>query len=247
MSFPFGLDISPYTLITIVAVIVSFIVLNRLSYRYSVEYSPLHWFWFFILLCIGISGRILGYLLYDYPNSFTVQGETTVLGGIIGLMIINLIILPIKKWTINMGYIVPSLLSLHSIGKMACLAGGCCYGTETDLPWALSSSYTLCPNPSTMLHPTQIYESIVFLLPLLFILRYHNKVVMLIQSRLLFPLYGVYYSIERISVEFVRGDSQVFSIFSIHCTLSQGVASVILIISLLLLLYEYYQNRKTKV
>lgn len=247
MSFPFGLYISPYTLITIVAVIVSFVLLNRLSYRYSVEYSPLHWFWFFILLSFGLSGRILGYFLYDYPNNFTVQGETTVLGGIVGLMIINIIFLPIRKYTINMGYIVPSLLSLHSIGKLACLVGGCCYGTESDFPWALSSSYTLCPNPSTMLHPTQIYESIVFLLPLLFILRYHNKVVMLIQRRLLFPLYVVYYSIERIFIEFVRGDSQAFSIFSIQCTLSQGVASVILIISLLLLLYEYYQNRKTKV
>jgi phosphatidylglycerol:prolipoprotein diacylglycerol transferase len=243
MSFPFGLNISPYTLITIVAVIVSFIVLYRLSYRYSVEYSPLHWFWFFILLCFGISGRILGYFLYDYPNTFTLQGETTVLGGIIGIMIVKISTLRIKKWYVNMSYVVPSILCLHIIGKMACLAGGCCYGTESDLPWTISSSHTLRTNKSTMLHPTQMYESMIFLFPFLLIFRYPNIVLQLINRRLLFPLYGIYYSIERIFIENIRGDAQTLHVFSIQCTLSQCVALFILLVSLFLLCFEYYQSR----
>ncbi|MFI5346728.1 MAG: prolipoprotein diacylglyceryl transferase [Elusimicrobiota bacterium] len=42
----------------------------------------------------------------------------------------------------------------HAIGRLGCLAAGCCYGAHTDLPWGIP----LAGDPSR--HPTQIYESL---------------------------------------------------------------------------------------
>jgi phosphatidylglycerol:prolipoprotein diacylglycerol transferase len=42
----------------------------------------------------------------------------------------------------------------HAIGRLGCLAAGCCYGSHTDMPWGIP----LAGDPSR--HPTQIYEAI---------------------------------------------------------------------------------------
>jgi phosphatidylglycerol:prolipoprotein diacylglycerol transferase len=42
----------------------------------------------------------------------------------------------------------------HAIGRLGCLAAGCCYGAHTDLPWGIP----LAGDPSR--HPTQVYESL---------------------------------------------------------------------------------------
>lgn len=41
----------------------------------------------------------------------------------------------------------------HGIGRLGCLAAGCCYGRHTDLPWGIP----LALDPSR--HPTQLYEA----------------------------------------------------------------------------------------
>jgi len=46
----------------------------------------------------------------------------------------------------------------HAIGRLGCLAAGCCYGAHTDMPWGIP----LAGDPSR--HPTQIYESAANLL-----------------------------------------------------------------------------------
>ena len=45
------------------------------------------------------------------------------------------------------------------IGRMGCFMAGCCYGTPTQVPWAVtfSNPNTLCPL-RVPVHPTQLYE-----------------------------------------------------------------------------------------
>ena len=43
----------------------------------------------------------------------------------------------------------------HAIGRLGCLAAGCCYGRHTDLPWGVAMD----GDPSR--HPTQLYEAIL--------------------------------------------------------------------------------------
>ena len=54
---------------------------------------------------------------------------------------------------------------------MGCLLAGCCYGSPTDVPWAITFTSTLAAaNVGTpleiALHPTQIYEAVAELLVL---------------------------------------------------------------------------------
>ncbi len=52
----------------------------------------------------------------------------------------------------------------HAIGRLGCLAAGCCYGRPTNLPWGIAlggdpASVTPRELWGIPLHPTQLYES----------------------------------------------------------------------------------------
>ena len=51
-------------------------------------------------------------------------------------------------------FVVPVSVSI-AIGRLACFCGGCCYGTHTKLPWAV----TFPTIDDLGRHPTQLYES----------------------------------------------------------------------------------------
>lgn len=44
-----------------------------------------------------------------------------------------------------------------AIGRLGCFAAGCCYGTVTDLPWAVHFS-AVDADPAVCRHPVQLYE-----------------------------------------------------------------------------------------
>ena len=57
----------------------------------------------------------------------------------------------------------PGVALGHAIGRLGCLAAGCCYGIATKLPWAITfhnpEAQSLSGTPlDTPLHPTQLYE-----------------------------------------------------------------------------------------
>ena len=92
----------------------------------------------------------------------------------------------------------------HAIGRLGCLAAGCCYGRHTDLPWGVA----LAGDPSR--HPTQIYESILNLLIAVVVAR-----VGLARTRAgrwkpgsAFLLYIALYAVARFTVEIFRGDDR---------------------------------------
>lgn len=94
----------------------------------------------------------------------------------------------------------------HAIGRLGCLAAGCCYGSHTDLPWGIP----LAGDPSR--HPTQIYESLANLLIAFTVAR-----VGLTRTRdgrwkpgSAFLLYMALYAVARFSVEILRDDDRGF-------------------------------------
>jgi phosphatidylglycerol:prolipoprotein diacylglycerol transferase len=49
----------------------------------------------------------------------------------------------------------------HAISRLGCFAAGCCYGTPTDLPWAVTYADPLADAPQGVpLHPTQLYAAL---------------------------------------------------------------------------------------
>jgi len=106
----------------------------------------------------------------------------------------------------------------HSVGRVGCLLGGCCFGSPAQLPWAitypagslphtLQISRALIPESalhSLAVHPTPIYE-IAFDLALFALLWSWRR--RPDAERMLWPTYLAAYASARLVMEFVRGDT----------------------------------------
>jgi phosphatidylglycerol:prolipoprotein diacylglycerol transferase len=103
----------------------------------------------------------------------------------------------------------PGIALGHVIGRLGCFLAGCCWGTETTVPWAVVFTDPFAAaNVGTPLnqhlHPTQLYESGAELLILMAILVFEKK------GRPFpgrtFWGYMLAYAISRFIIEFYRGD-----------------------------------------
>ena len=132
----------------------------------------------------------------------------------------------------------PGIALGHVTGRLGCLAAGCCYGRQTDVPWAIIFTDPLAQaNVGTPLgiplHPTQIYEAGAALLILGLLLATERR------GRPFpgrtFWSYMFLYAISRYIIEIYRGDPRgtVFDIFST----SQFISVVLAPLSLAMLFW----------
>ncbi len=137
--------------------------------------------------------------------------------------------------------LVPGLILGQAVGRLGCLAAGCCYGREADVPWAVTFRdayllHTVGTPVDKALHPTQLYESSAALLILAVLLwltprkRFHGQVL---------AAYLVLYSSARFAIEFYRGDAARGSLTLAGFTLStsQFIALGLLLTSAVLVPY----------
>src|SRR6218665_954752 len=97
---------------------------------------------------------------------------------------------------------------VHGVGRFGCFFAGCCHGSSTDVPWAVTFTDPQCSARSFLgvpLHPTQFYE--IAWIALVF------AVILLAQKKKkfdgqLFLLYLILYSIGRSFIEIYRGDEE---------------------------------------
>jgi phosphatidylglycerol:prolipoprotein diacylglycerol transferase len=103
----------------------------------------------------------------------------------------------------------PGISLGHAIGRLGCLAAGCCYGRPTNVPWAITfTNPAAAANVGTPLgvplHPTQLYESAAELIILALLLSTEKK------GRPFpgrtFWSYLLVYGISRFVIEYFRGD-----------------------------------------
>jgi len=99
----------------------------------------------------------------------------------------------------------------HAIGRLGCLAAGCCYGRHTDLPWGIP----LAGDPSR--HPTQVYEALA------------NAAIAAVVARVglarvrdgrwkpgsAFLLYVILYATARFLIEILRDDDRGAGLFGL--------------------------------
>ncbi len=105
----------------------------------------------------------------------------------------------------------PGIALGHAVGRLGCLAAGCCYGRPSDLPWAITFTHPeAAANSGTPLHvplhPTQLYESGAELLILVVLLaaERHGRQ---FPGRT-FWLYMLLYGVSRFAIELFRGDDR---------------------------------------
>ena len=133
----------------------------------------------------------------------------------------------------------PSLSLGQGVGRLGCLAAGCCYGKACDLPWGVTfhdprafqlTGVTL----GVRLHPTQIYHALADLLVL--------GVTAHLMKRRRFPgqvfwVYVLMHALLRLLVEAYRGDVARGLFFGGRVSTSQIIAVPAALVAMAMLVY----------
>ncbi len=93
-----------------------------------------------------------------YSGTVWFADGKTILGGIVG----GYVAVELAKWIAKIktrtgdSFALPVAVAV-AIGRVGCFVAGCCYGTETTLPWGFT--FPLAGDEVGVLrHPTQLYE-----------------------------------------------------------------------------------------
>ncbi len=130
--------------------------------------------------------------------------------------------------------LAPGVILGQAIGRLGCLAAGCCYGSPADVPWAVTfrdayANRTVGTPVDVPLHPVQAYESLAALLIFAALLwlygrkRFHGQVT---------AAYLLLYASARFGLEYVRGDASRGMLFSGALSTSQFIALVLVALTL---------------
>ncbi|MBI1883391.1 MAG: prolipoprotein diacylglyceryl transferase [Chlamydiae bacterium] len=137
------------------------------------------------------------------------------IGGILALLIFS------KRKHISflkiLDFMIPSLVLAHALGRIGCFMNGCCFGRPATCSWAVTfppgSLPALHYGARHLIHPTQIYESLL-LVALFFILLGLEKFKKFEGQT--FLNYLLLYPALRFSMEFFRGDNPFFGPLSLY-------------------------------
>jgi phosphatidylglycerol:prolipoprotein diacylglycerol transferase len=106
---------------------------------------------------------------------------------------------------------------LQSVSRIGCFLAGCCYGTITQLPWAIVyTDLTSIAPLGVALHPAQLYSS--FMLFCIFLLMYYKIQYMTTKPGQLLGIYLISAGIERFVMDFFRGDRTFFTLSELSLT-----------------------------
>jgi phosphatidylglycerol:prolipoprotein diacylglycerol transferase len=176
--------------------------------------------WAYELIFAGLAGGFIGARLYYVVqhwdsvqddvlgNIFTGEGLVWY-GGVVGGAI-AVVLLARYRGFLGLPLLdlcAPALALGYAIGRIGCqLSGDGDYGTQSDLPWAMSYPDGTVPTTDEV-HPTPIYETLSMGFVAWLLWRWRGR----FRPGLLFALYLVLAGLERFLVEFVRRNDEVLA------------------------------------
>lgn len=137
------------------------------------------------------------------------NGGLVFYGGLIGATLAGIFAVKRRKLPLwrAADCLAPGIALGHVFGRMGCLLNGCCYGRESDLPWAIRYPDTHSTFPR-LVHPAQVYESLLNL-------AFFGALTWLHRRRKfdgqVFATYLIGYAFIRSFAEYFRGDYDVIS------------------------------------
>ncbi|MEE9350228.1 MAG: prolipoprotein diacylglyceryl transferase [Flavobacteriaceae bacterium] len=199
-------------------------------------------FFYMVFLAGFIGGKLFYYLerpsyFFENPSLMAKNFSSGFVFYGSFVCIIPFVIYYLKKQKIS---ILPMLdilaiatLIVHSIGRLGCFLGGCCYGKPTELSIGIKFPKTY----GTAVHPSQLYEitALLLIMGLLFYLKKRQTF-----KGQLFFVYIISYAFARICLEIFRGDNRGFIIDNL---VSHSQFIGILLIVLTLFIYNHFKNK----
>ncbi|MFV2067915.1 MAG: prolipoprotein diacylglyceryl transferase family protein [Pirellulales bacterium] len=150
--------------------------------------------------CGGMLGAKLPFVLADWPGFLSgtawLDDGKTIMSGLVG----GYLGVRVTEWAFDIHnpmcdrFAVPVAAAI-GVGRLACFAGGCCYGDVTSLPWGMDFGDGLSR------HPTQLYESAFHLLAAAALLGLQRRGTL---RGHLIKVYFVSYFLYRFASEFIR-------------------------------------------
>lgn len=197
------------------ALVISFLVFIILCVRkkYKFVFNPLHTI--LSVFCVGIFSKIFGVLsvIYRYIGlrtmpSLSQMKESGIVfyGGLFGLIFSSIYC---NKYSHSdkrfLNIIAVCIPLFHSIARVGCFTGGCCFGVEAHSHLSVLYTTVVDGKINTAYRvPIQLFESLFELL-LFFILLYQiNKKEW--EKKEILRMYIIFYSVGRFILEFFRGD-----------------------------------------
>lgn len=194
------------------------------------------------IVCAFLGGCAANMLINHFSDLKSWTSGFVFYGGLITAVATGIMVVRLRKQPVLpvADVVAPCIMLGLAFGRIGCYLYGCCYGKVTDFVCAVtfpskSAAYWDADQQSFVtpvpVHPTQLYETIAGLV-LFFILSRIWK------SRKrdgeVLAWLGILYPVWRFSVEFLRGDNELFWFGAL--TFSQGVSILIFIASVLWLI-----------
>ena len=225
--FHFGqLTIPTYGVLAAAGLIIGLIICVRYGVREGFDEDSC-WNMGVISIFVGIVGAKLLLLVVDWNfysqhlnEVFTwrmLQSGGVWYGGLIGAVSAGIIYAVLHHWPVlkTADAYAPGIAFGHSLGRLGCLAAGCCYGKPTDVKWGIVFTNPVAEKLTgtplhVRLHPTQIYEwAAEFAIFLVLVWLYKRRT----RYGQVAGTYLFLFGIARFIIEFWRGDPDRGSVF----------------------------------
>ncbi len=206
-----------YGVLLAMAVVLGMWSLKRRADRRGLDGSRMVDFGMWVIIWALIGAKVLLVIVewdryFDDPTEliWVVRAGGVFLGGFIAALIAAAVLLVRHDLPAlpTMDVAMPSLALGHAIGRLGCLAAGCCWGKECDLPWAVTytdpvANLTVSTPLDVSMHPFALYSAgFNLVLYVLLAWLYRRKP----SDGWVFVTYLLTYGIGRFALEWTRGD-----------------------------------------
>lgn len=237
------LEIRYYGLMYIIAIVLSFVLLNKEIHRKKIPLTRDDIYNFIIFTVLGgiLSARIY-YVIFNWDYYSTHLREVLAIwkgglashGGFIGGFIVAYFYL--KHFKVSISQMADSVLPLIILGEAFVRFGnfmnGEAHGVPTNLPWGIvfpKGSPAGDQFPNTPIHPTMLYQLFYNLMVFLFIWLFLRKKDL--RAGFVASVSIILYSIGRFFIEGLRADSLYIGKFRIAQVMS--ISLILLMLSLI--------------
>lgn len=157
-----------------------------------------------------------------------IQSGGVYYGGLIGGMLASILYMKWAKMPMlrTTDAFAPGVAFGHGVGRLGCLAAGCCYGAPTNVPWAVTFTNPLANSGAGTplgipVHPSQVYE---FMAEMVI-----TSILLLLWRRRSFAgqivgAYAFLFGVARFFLEYLRGDPGRGSVFGGMFSLTQVIS-----------------------